>query len=355
VSHASRVYVVVVNWNGWADTLECLESLFRTDHPEYRVLVCDNASTDGSLERIQAWAAGRLEAPVSPDSPLRRLSSPPVPKPVACAVHDARLGDGPVTVGEGTRLELLAAPSNLGFAGGNNTALRLALSRDDFEYAWLLNNDTVVEPDALVRLLARMRARPEAGMCGSTLRFYEPPHDVQAYGGATYNRWLAVPRNVTRLGRGEDPADVESRLDYAMGASLLVSKAFLRDVGLMSEDYFLFFEELDWATRARGRYGLAYAPDSLVFHKGGLSTGLSRTRASPLAEYYMNRSRLVYARRHTPWALPSVFLWHVLAMGNSIVRWRPARMGMLGRIYLDLLRGRYSGRRRQDHPPPPRD
>jgi GT2 family glycosyltransferase len=344
VSAAPRVYVAIVNWNGWSDTVECLESVMRLDYPDYRVVVCDNGSEDGSLGRIQAWAAGRLEAPVAPDSALRRLSTPPVPKPVTCAVHELSPDDGGHR-DPAARLELLAARSNLGFAGGCNAALRLALARGDCEYAWLLNNDTVVEPDSLGSLVSRMQASPDAGMCGSTIRFYEPPHDVQAYGGATYNRWFAVPSNVTRLRPGEEPAGVERRLAYVMGASLLVSGSFLREVGLMSEDYFLFFEELDWATRGRGRYTLAYAPESRVYHKGGRSTGLSGRRTSPAADFHMNRSQLVYARRHTPWALPFVFMRHLLVLGNSVVRWRPSRIGMLGRIYLDLIRGRYVERR----------
>jgi GT2 family glycosyltransferase len=340
VSSTPRVYVVIVNWNGWPDTVECLESVFRMDYPDYRVVVCDNASADGSLERIQAWAAGRL-APLAPDGPLSRLSTPPVPKPIACAVHDLSARDGRARHDERARLELIASGSNLGFAGGNNAGLRLGLARADFEYAWLLNNDTVVEPDALGHLVSRMQASPDAGMCGSTLRFYEPPHDVQAYGGATYNRWFAVPNNVTRLRPGEEPAGVETRLAYVMGASLLVSASFLREVGFMSEDYFLFFEELDWASRARSRYRLAYAPESRVYHKGGRSTGLSGRRISQTADFYMNRSQLVYACRHTPWAIPFIFLRHLLVLGHSVVRGQPARIAMLVRIYLDLLRGCY--------------
>jgi len=354
VSSAPPVYVVIVNWNGWADTLECLESVFRLEYPDYRVVVCDNASGDGSLERIEAWAAGQLEAPVASDSPLRRLSAPPVPKPIPCVTHDRSVVDRPAGAGPSARLELVAAGSNLGFAGGNNLALRLAMARDDFEYAWLLNNDTVVEPPALGQLVSRMRARPAAGMCGSTLRFYEPPHEVQAHGGATYNARLAMPHNVTRLGPGDDAERLESRLTYVMGASMLVSKPFLREIGPMGEDYFLFFEELDWATRAKGRYTLAYAPESLVYHKGGSSTGLSATSYNRTSDFYMNRSQLVYARRYTPWWIPLIFLRHLLVLVNSVVRWRPARIAILGKIYLDLLRGRYAGpERRPAWPPAP--
>lgn len=342
MSSTPRVYVVIVNWNGWADTLECLESVFRSDYPDYRVLVCDNASADGSLERIQAWADGRIEAPVAPGDPLRRLSTPPVPKPIPLVVQDRSAAERHVGAEPVPPLVLIGAGSNLGFAGGNNVALRLALARDDFEYAWLLNNDTVVEADSLRHLVSRMRARPDAGMCGSTLVFYDPPHQVQAYGGATYNRWFGVPHNISRLRPDDDPARIESRLDYVMGASMLVSKPFLREVGLMSEDYFLFCEEVDWATRARGCYTLAYAPESRVYHKGGRSTGLSGRNYSKTGDFYMNRSQLVYARRHTPWLIPFILLRHLLVLGNSLVRWRLGRIAMLGRIYLDLLRGRYA-------------
>jgi GT2 family glycosyltransferase len=341
MSSTPRVYVVIVNWNGWTDTVECLESVFRSDYPDYRVLVCDNASSDGSLERIRAWADGRLEAPPPRASSLRHLSTPPVPKPLRYVV-----GSTEGSIHAAVPLALIPTGSNLGFAGGNNVALRLALARDDFEYAWLLNNDTVVEPDALRELVSRMGAKPEAGMCGSTLRFYEPPHEVQAYGGATYNRWFAIPHNINRLREGDDTARIESRLAYVMGASILVSKPFLREIGLMSEDYFLFFEELDWATRARGRYWLAYAPESRVYHKSGRSTGLSGSNYSKTGDFYMNRSQLVYARRHTPWLIPFILLRHLLVLGNSLVRWRPRRISMLARIYLDLLRGRYAEARR---------
>jgi GT2 family glycosyltransferase len=347
MTRTPRVEVVIVNWNGWADTLECLESLFRCDYPEYRVIVCDNASSDGSLECIAAWADGRLEAPTASGSRLRHLSVPPVPKPIPYIGGKASAGEATARNEAGVRLQLLASSLNLGFAGGNNLALRRCLAQDDFEYAWLLNNDTVVEPDALGQLVSRMRERPDAGMCGSTLRFYDRPEVVQAYGGATYNRWFGVPHNITQLRRGDDVARIEARLAYVMGASMLVSKTFLREVGLMSEDYFLFYEELDWATRASGRYTLAYAPESRVYHKGGRSTGLSGRSYNKAGDFYMNRSQLIYARRYTPWLMPFIFLRHLLVLGNSVIRWRLERIGMLGRIYRDLFRGRYSARSRE--------
>lgn len=331
------VYVVVVNWNGWADTVECLESVFRLRYPRYRVVVCDNASKDDSLARIAAWAEGRVAAPTDAGA-LRRLSSPPVPKPVPYAVLGRSEAERGPRVPDAVRLELIATGGNLGFAGGNNVALRCAVARDDFEYAWLLNNDTVVEPDALDRLVARMAERPRAGLCGSTLLDYEPPHAVQALGGATYNRWLGTARQIHSEPSGLAER-VESRMAYVVGASMLVSKAFLREVGLLNEEYFLFFEELDWAVRARGRYSLAFAPGSVVYHKAGRSTGLSARRYSAAAEMLVHRSQIRYTRAHMPFFLPLVGLRHLMVLVKSLATLRLERAGAVVRLYRELLTG----------------
>lgn len=343
-SSTPGVSIVLVNWNGWADTVECLESVFRLRYPRFRVFVCDNASQDESLERIVAWAEGRLAGHVAEQSPLRRLSWPPVPKPLPYAMRQRSEAERGPSVPDAVRLELVATGSNLGFAGGNNVALRCALARDDFEYAWLLNNDTVVEPDALGHLVARMAENAQAGLCGSTLLDYEPPHAVQALGGATYNRWLGTARQIHSEPSGRAAA-VERRMAYVVGASMLVSKAFLRDVGLLSEDYFLFFEELDWAARARGRYGLAFAPGSVVYHKAGRSTGLSRRHYNAAAEIRLHHSQIRYTRTHTPLFLPLLGLRHLLVLLNSLATFRLERAGALARLYRELLGGAPAARR----------
>jgi GT2 family glycosyltransferase len=222
-------------------------------------------------------------------------------------------------------------------------ALRRILALGDFEYVWLLNNDTVVPPDALRHLMGRMKEKPAAGLCGSTLCFYAMPERVQALAGAAYSRWLGIARLVTASRAPATPEEVETRLAYVMAASLLVSRPFLEEVGLLSEDYFLFFEELDWATRARGRYSLAYAPMSIVYHKGGSSTG-SRDPYHSLTDFYMTRSQLLYARKHTPWALPFVLVRHGLVALHSLLRGRLGRIRTLLRAYADLL-GCDGGRR----------
>jgi GT2 family glycosyltransferase len=303
-----------VNWNGWSDTAECLESVLRSDYPRYRVIVCDNGSRDGSLAFLRAWAEGRLDVLVPRGSPLRDLSFPPIPKPVPVLVLDRRTAEagGPIETGA-SRLVLVGIGKNLGYAGGNNVGLRFAQARSGFDYVWLLNPDTVVAPDALRQMVAEMRRRPDAGLCGSTVRLYDDPERLHALGGGTFYRWIAATRLIGKRGRSALPEDAERvrrRLSLILGASMLVSRAFLDSVGLLNEDYFLFLEEIDWAVRGRDRFALTYAPRSVVYHKKGRATGLgvSVRERSTLAEYHLARSRLRFTRTHYPRARGSVFV-----------------------------------------------
>lgn len=331
-----KVYILILNWNGRQDTIECLECVFRTDYPDYQVIVCDNGSQDGSIEGIKEWASGSLGFEVPEESPLRHFQLAPVEKPIACVEYDrAQAESGGGDLDGDARLILIRTGTNLGFAGGNNVGLRYALARHDFEYVWLLNNDTVVRPDSLGKLVERMSEKSDAGMCGGTLLYYHEPGKVQALGGARYNKWLGSARSLGFLqsaGSPVDPSRVERRMDYVSGACMLVSREFLRDVGLMSEEYFLYFEELDWAVRGRSRYTLAYAPDCVVYHKEGRATGGNSYRAgdkSRRSDYFSIRNRLAVTRKFYPYALPTVYLSLLGVAFNRIRRRQWDRLGMI--------------------------
>jgi len=340
-----RVFVVILNWNGWRDTVECLESVWRSRGVGFDVVVCDNASTDGSVAHIVDWAAGRER--VAPDAVPPELAchvSPPCAKPIACRVTDEA---GAAAPAPGAEAPSAAAPSltvirnraNLGFAGGMNVGLRFALKHAQCEAVWLLNNDTVVAADALGTLLAKVAADARIGICGSTVLYYRAPRTIQAQGGAALDRWFGVTRH---LGDGQPfspdagAAPAEGAMDYVLGASMLVTRAFLEAIGLMAEDYFLYYEELDWAMRARGRFTLGYAPASLVWHKEGASIGSSGApeRRSAMSDYYGARSRLVFMRRFFPWRMPAVYAGMVVSMLKRIGRGQPERASELLRIML---------------------
>jgi len=270
-----KVYILVLNWNGWRDTIECLESLLKLEYPNYQIVIIDNGSTDESVSQLSLWKERHPE------------------------------------------VVLLETGNNLGYAGGNNFGLRYVLEKGDFDYVWILNNDTVVETKALFYLVQRMQEEPKAGICGSAVLHYERRDVIWALGGI-YDKWFAqafhlmgdqkydpdyLEKNLTKI---------EKKMSYVVGASVLVSRKFLEEVGLMAEDYFLFFEEIDWATRARRKFSLILAPRSVVYHKGGASLkrreGKQNGRFSLVFDQYTTRNRLRFTLKFYPYLLPILYL-----------------------------------------------
>ncbi|MGB7264637.1 MAG: glycosyltransferase family 2 protein [Terracidiphilus sp.] len=302
-----KIYIIIVNWNDWQSTIECLESVFRLDYDHARIIVCDNASSDGSLERIADWARGSLAAGCA-NPELSHLTSPPCPKPIPFLRIDP---DGQIPPTSGERLFLVQTGGNLFYAGGNNVGLRLALTVGDLEFAWLLNNDTVVDPEALSPLIERMEQRKDAGICGSTLLYYHQPKLVQAMGGSIYNRWTARGGHIgvgNEWNNRPDQISVEAQTKYVVGASMFVRRNFLEEIGLINEAYSIYFEEIDWAMRAQGRYSLVYAPKSIVYHKEGgiIGSSVDRSKRSAKSDYYAAKSSMKFTRKYFPVACPSV-------------------------------------------------
>ena len=181
----------------------------------------------------------------------------------------------------------------------------------------------------MVELLRRADEMPGVGMLGSTLRYYDKPDTVQAMGGARLNRSNGTSRHIGQGARIDDlPTEgsaVEGEMAYVMGASMLVTRKFIADVGLMEEDYFLYFEEIDWALRAAGRFSIGYAPGSHVFHKSGANS----SKILPLFTsgfYYRNRLRFV--ARFLPQRLSAAkwSLFRELLRHAARGRWRHVRL-----------------------------
>jgi GT2 family glycosyltransferase len=310
----SRVCIILVNWNGADDTIECLESLIRLSHRNCQIVVCDNDSSDLSVEKIQQWASGSYVPEFARGTITERLLHREKTAGMSIAtVERSEAEEGPGTVRAQPHLLLIRTGANLGFAGANNVGMRYALNSNRFDYVWLVNNDTVVDADALTSMLNRIEQCAQPAICGSKILFYDEPTVIQALGGARYNRWTGI--SSTTLGRNLkdrdviDHRDYEGKMSYIAGASCLVPVSFIKDVGLMSEDYFLYCEEIDWTLRASGRYDLVYAEDSRVYHKEGSSIG-SPTGDRPsslLSEFYIFRNKLKVVRAFNPWAIPVAY------------------------------------------------
>jgi len=328
-----RCYVIVLNWNGWALTLPCLESLFRQTHEDKVIVVCDNGSNDGSLDFIAAWAEGRLDVVKGAQSELTDLWFPPISKPVSyirlTRMEAAKGGDD---VALGASLVLIENGANLGYGGGCNVGLQFALARHDFEFVWILNNDVVVTPDSLGTLIDEAERDPDAGIIGSTVLYFDQPATVQALGGAKFNFWFASARPIGWNSALRLPVDRDSvlrKLDYIAGAAMFVTRRFLQEAGLIPEHFFLYFEEISWALAGQGHFRLGYAPCSIVYHHEGFYTGIGRAgkRDQGGTEFLLYRNRLIFARRYLPIRLPVVYAGLLFAMLDALYRrdWRLAR------------------------------
>lgn len=333
----ARLAVVMVNWNRHADTIECLESLLRADE-KLRIIVVDNGSTDGTAERLQAWASG-AEPYEPPHGPLRRLTNPPLDKPVNLRVvapqdlEGAKPGDEDVV--------LLLAGENRGFSGGNNLGMRFAMGDPAIAYCWCLNNDTVVDPGAPGAIVARMNATHKVGLCGTQVRYYHRPGIWQALNGQRFKLLTGQSRGIganVPVTRSFDPRKVARETDFVLGASIAVSRAFLETVGYMEESYFLYFEEMDWSIRNRGRFAIAFAHGAIVYHKEGGSIGSSgqKGQRSEASEYYLLRSRILFYRRNFPLLWPLQYPLALGLIGRRLLRRQPKKAKAMTRAMLGM-------------------
>jgi hypothetical protein len=289
----ARIAIIILNWNGWKDTLECLESLPTLERQDFAVVVVDNASTDVSRPKLLEWMSAHNSS-----------------AQVNAVINEADI-EGFNRKFKTSEHIYVQSTRNGGFAAGNNLGIRLALQAG-CEYVWLLNNDTVVDPAALVALEQCIAQDPRIGMCGSVLRYYDDRTMIQAVGGVQFDFLLGRGK---QLGQGLSSDDIKvaelakESLTYVSGASLFMSAIFLHDVGLMEESYFLYFEEIDWAVRAAPKWKIATVINSIVYHKEGGSIGTaSRTKRSTLSQYYLNRNLIRFYMLRKPWLLPVALL-----------------------------------------------
>jgi hypothetical protein len=321
---------VLVNWNGWRECIECIDSVLAQAHLNFHLFIVDNDSQDQSIERITAWCL----APEA-DPKWRRLrgverhTDRTSRNPISHRVIDRPDHALPPST-DGCMVTLIRSGANLGFAGGCNVGIT-ASGLDEFTYFWFLNPDTVVQVQALAELIAHAERQPRMGIVGSTLLFYDRPDIVFALAGGRLNRLNGTGTQIGETSSSSEvPSDgsaVERELAWVCGASMLVSAAFVREIGLMQEDYFLYYEEADWAMRGLESFRLGFAPKSVVFHKSGANS----SKIMPLftAGFYY-RSRLRFVSRFLPDRLAAAKRQLFLEMLRHLARGRWASARLVG-------------------------
>lgn len=322
------VGVVLLNYCGVADTLACLDTLLASDEPFVRLVICDNASPDGSLALLRAGLLARVDAMAMAAARHGMARAQHWAEGDRTAVNAQNVADAWVL--------LVDNQDNRGFAAGNNVGLRWLQSVPAVTHFWLLNNDTEVPAGTLGALRSAIKARPDVDLWGGTVLYHHDPDCVQALCGGALNRRTAETRHLGAFTRRADVpqggaalALVEAEADYALGACMVVSRRWLAQAGLLCEDYFLYYEELDWATRGR-KSGLriGYAPEVVVLHKEGATIGTAPGGGSPLSVRHLVRSRMIFVRLHlglTVW--PNV-LWGVFKQVLKLLLRRRVALAM---------------------------
>ena len=318
--------VVILNWNNGRDTVECLDSLVKSImNFSLRIVVCDNKSCDDSVEQIRHWGEScQYKTNEFFLDKSRRIFFMPDRNSISFASVE------PLE----NCLYLIHNGANLGFSGGNNTGIRFASKHLEFDFLLILNNDAVVTENALNAMVLRLLEDDRIGICGAKIVYAHTPDRVQAWGGASFSPLFGRAKHIGSYAHIDlipDRRWVEHRLDYVLGVAMMVSKSFINEVGLLSEDYFLYFEEADWAVRAlRKGYKLGYSPDAVIYHKEGATIGSSHdnNKRSLLSEYHLLRSRLIFTRKFYPWFLPTVIGYSTLLIGRVLVKrdWKRGRI-----------------------------
>jgi GT2 family glycosyltransferase len=239
------VVIIILNWNGLADTLACLGSLSHLDYPAYEILVVDNGSQDGS----------------------------------AAAIREAY-----------PQIQVIEIGENLGYVGGNNLGLEYACTQNA-AYAMLLNNDTEVSADFLSKMVELAEADSKIGVVGPTIYYAEPGDMIWSAGGKLdWRSGLTLLDGMDQIDRGQY-GEAPRPVDFVTGCALLVKIPVVKEVGMLDSRFFAYFEENEWCLRVtQAGYKIYHLPTAKIWHK----ISPDHREHSPQVYYYMTRNRLLF-------------------------------------------------------------
>ena len=301
-----KVGIVIVNFNGTDDTLECVRSVVKVRYPNFRTYVVDNGSTV---------------------SPREKLSP--------------HLDD----------VTLIENDANLGYTGGNNVGCRRALE-EKVDYVLLLNNDTTVDPGFLDPMVDAMERDDRLGMVTPKIYFYGQDRVFWAYGAAV-GRWTGRSPHLGVYRKDTGQFDSIREVDRITGCAMFVRREVFERVGFLDDRFFIYCEELDWCLRTRrAGWRLEVVPESVIWHKGHRDSGRI---GRPFIAYLQTRNQLLMLRKQSGvFALGggTAALWHTASLakevGRNLLAWmgtqNPDRLRVAGafiRGVVDYWRGNF--------------
>lgn len=264
------VSLVTINYNQTNVTKELLHSLRKISYSRIEIIVVDNASKDKTCLELS------YEFP---------------------------------------EIKLIRNEKNLGFSGGNNTGIRIASG----DYILLINNDVEVTPGFLEPMVEIFEKEPFTGMVSPKIVYHNRNELIQYAGSAGINLWTGRGEKTGSNETDKGQYDFIKETHLVHGACMMVSRRLIEKVGLLHEDYFLYYEEHDWAEHAKKQgFKIFYSGKSKIYHKESISTG----RNSPLKTYYLTRSRLIFLKRNTPFPknISSLIFFILLAIPKNILK-----------------------------------
>ena len=287
-----KVYIVILNYNEWQDTIECLESVLKSDYKNYQVIVVDNNSPNNSMNYLIKWAKGEIDLWLPDTNPLKNMSFPLKGKPIEYILYTKKEAEKGGNEEKENKLKnpiiFIQAEENKGFAAGNNIGIKYAFAKNDFEYIWLLNNDTVIEKDTLKKFVISMNENKNIGLLGSVQYYYNNPNKIQAIGGG-FNKLTANFWNYQSLKNIE-------KVYYVYGASMFFRKECFKRVGLLNEEYFLYYEEIDLAERIKNSVFRQKVDKNIkIFHK---HSGTISKKGNVFREYFLEKNKILFYKKY---------------------------------------------------------
>lgn len=302
----SKTYIIILNWNAANDTITCLESVFQSVFKNCQIVVVDNGSSEESLSTLKLWTQS-FEHGKKQNSEewgtwcinytLNELTNGIVLKDESTTIKNR-------PIGVSYPLIIIENNINLGFAEGNNVGIRYVLQKDDADYIWLLNSDTIVNPDTLQRMVEVMNDRQVVCVQSMLLNFFDN-QKIDSAGIAI------VGDTVADFFHGRELSDYHKLFGYsdkreifgACAASALFRVNVLKDIGLLDPAYFTIYEDVDLAFRIRMKgYQVALAENAIVYHKRGITTAqLPSQRAPQFWRYIRKRSLITLKLKFWPW------------------------------------------------------
>lgn len=256
----SKVSIIILNWNGWRDTIECLESLYKIDYQNFEIIIVDNASKDQSLEKIKKYLEGKREVH------LKFFEYNGKNKPLLIKEYNKKNVENK----ENNKLSnslplnekfiiLIRNDANYGFAEGNNIGIKYSLKYSNPDYIFLLNNDTVVKKNFLDELIKVAQLENNIGIIGGKICYYDDPQKIWS-SDCKIGWWTG---NLSTKN-----SNTVQETDWVSGCGLLIKKELTNKISFLDSELFFGWEDIDYCIRAKNaNYKVFYNPESIIWHK----------------------------------------------------------------------------------------